>query len=194
MKRHASLARLASLLLAALIFISGVAETQDNPKPRGRIQFDFSNAPEPTIEVNLGGQLLALLSGFAKKHEPSISELTEMISGIHVRGYKNGLENFGQMVRHYDSILTKEKWELIVKVSEDDEIIKVYILPGEGVVYGFFIMVAGTEETYLVNLFGQIDSEKTGAVIDSLGGMNLDLPHLKKLKHNRELKRKLRDR
>ena len=186
MKQCISFTQLAVLL--SLLFITvgnGIAETQDE-NIKGRINFDFSDVSEATIEVNVSSKLFTLLTKSVEQ-EPEIGKLVTMIKGVYVRGYENG-ENIDQMLRHYENKLKVGEWEIIVKAKEGDEIVRVALLFDEEIVSGVFIMVSGVKETLFVNIFGHIDFEKVGDIISNLENMNLnlDLPELKDLKIDTE--------
>jgi len=173
---------------------------EEKTNVKGFIAFDFPNAPEPKIEVNLTGKLIALAAKAAKAQAAEQGqELTElldmvnMVKGIYVRGYDRNTENLDQMLRHYENKLKKDKWEVVAKVKEENEKVQVSVLLDQDIVRGLFVMVTNEDETFLVNIFGQIDFEKLGKLLGSLKG--LDLPSLKDLniKSSGELKEKVED-
>ena len=176
-------------LIAAIGFLGGIAIGQEM---RGRIPFDVADAPEPTIAVNLSGKLLALISQ-SVKHEPDMAELAAMIGGIYVRGYDTASGGIDAMVRHCESIIKRDKWELIVKVKEKEDRINVYLLADTDVVHGIFVMVANPDETIFVNIFGKIDFNKVGNLIEHLDDFDIELPELEDLTEHRQFKRKFED-
>ena len=187
MKRHAhftQLAILASLLFVVMNLMGGgkvFAQTQERAKTevKGLIPFDFPNAPETKIEVNLSGKLISLVAKAAKQ-KPEVAELIEMLDGVYVRVYEGESVNLEQMIGHYKSKLKKDDWEVIAKVKEKNETIEVRMLLNDEAVLGIFVMVAEPKETILVNIVGKIDPERIGEVLGSLGGLNL-VPQLKDL-------------
>ena len=186
MKRCINFTQLAVLLSLLFTVGNGIAETQGE-NIKGRIDFDFFDVSEAIIEVNVSSKLFTLLTK-SVKHEPEIGKLLTMIEGVYVRGYENG-ENLDQMLRHYENKLKVGEWETIIKAKEGDEIVRVALLFDEEIVSGVFVMVAGAEETLLVNIFGHIDFEKVGnVIISNLENMNLnlDLPQLQDLKIDTE--------
>ena len=193
MKRHSNLAWLAVLLSVLFIIGNGVAQAEEKPKIKGQIAFDFPNPPEAKIEMNLNGKLLSLFAKSAKP-EPKVTELIAMIEGIQIRGYARDIANRAQIIRHYENKLKKEKWEVIAKVNEKNETVQVRLLFDQEMVRGLFVMVSGTDETIMVNIFGHIDFEKVGELLGNLDGMNLDLDldwaKLKKLEIDAEARHK----
>ena len=181
MKRCFIQTRLTFVLLILIGLIAGkeaFAETQeeDIKNAKGFIGFDFPNAPEAKIEVNLSGKLIALVAKAAKQ-EPKVAKLIKMLTGVYVRGYDSDAASFDAMLRHYEDKLKKEKWEVIAKVKEKDETVQVCMLINQDTIRGIFVMAAEPTQTILVNIVGQIDPERIGELLESLGG--LGLPQLK---------------
>ena len=171
-------------MLAAVLFIfigimtsgEAFAESQkEKEKIKGLIAFDFPNALEAKVEVNLSGKLISLVAKAAKP-EPEVAELLDMLKGVYVRVYEKGTTTFNELVRHYEDKLEKEKWEVIAKVKEEVETVQVRILLGEDTILGLFVMVAGETEVTLVNIVGEINPEQIGELLANLN--NLGLPHV----------------
>ncbi len=174
-------------------------ERSDSPQTnvKGVIAFDFPNAPEPKIEVNLTGKLIALAAKAAKvqaaEQGQELTELLDMVKGVYVRGYDSNTENLDQMLRHYENKLKKDKWEVIAKVKEENETVQVSALLDQDIVRGLFVIVTNKDETFLVNIFGQIDFEKLGKLLGSLKGLNLPSLEDLNIKSSGESKDKVKD-
>ena len=216
MKRYGNFTQVTTLVAVLFLFASmnlitveaQVERSEDSAKRnersespqtnlKGVIAFDFPNAPEPKIEVNLTGKLIALAAKAAKvqaaEQGQELTELLDMVKGIYVRGYDRNTENLDQMLRHYENKLKKDKWEVVAKVKEENEKVQVSVLLDQDIVRGLFVMIANKDETILVNIFGQIDFEKLGKLLGSLKG--LELPSLEDLniKADGESKDKVED-
>ena len=172
------------VVLAAVLFIfmgimssdEAFAEVQkENEKIKGLIAFDFPNALEAKVEVNLSSKLISLVAKGAKS-EPEVMELLNMLKGVYVRVYENDITTFNKLTRHYEDKLKKEEWEVIAKVKEEGETVQVRILLGEDIIFGLFVMVAGKTEVTLVNIVGEINPERIGELVENLN--NLGLPHI----------------
>ena len=151
---------------------SGIAEAQEEINIRGHIDLDFPDAPEAKIEINLSGKLIGLVAR-AAKHDRETAELLKMLEGVYVRGYHQDDADLGEINRYYENKLTKEGWDVIAKVKENDEIVEVRILSDQDMVNGLFIMVAGDEDTLLVNIFGRINPEQISELLDVLAANDL---------------------
>ena len=157
------------VLLSGLLIIirSSVAEAQEETNIRGHIAFDFPKTSEPNIEINLSGKLIRLVAK-AAKNDQEAAKLLEMLEGVYVRGYRSGDTDFGEVSRYYKNKLKEEGWEVIAKVKEDDETFEVHTLFDQDIINGLFIMIAETEQTIFVNVFGRINPEQIGELLDSL--------------------------
>ena len=170
-------------VLAALLFFVGIiaggevfaAAQKEKEKTKGLIAFDFPNALEAKVEVNLSGKLISLVAKAAKPN-PEVTELLNMLKGVYVRVYENDTTTFNELTRHYEDKLEKEKWEIIAKIKEEGETVQVRILLGKDTILGLFVMVAGEIEVTLVNIVGEINPERIGELLTNLD--NLGLPHI----------------
>ncbi len=177
--RHISqIAVLASLLFFVDIIAGGevfAAAQKEKEKTKGLVAFDFPNALEAKVEVNLSGKLISLVAKAAKPN-PEVTELLNMLKGVYVRVYENDTTTFNELTRHYEDKLEKEKWEIIAKIKEEGETVQVRILLGKDTILGLFVMVAGEIEVTLVNIVGEINPERIGELLTNLD--NLGLPHI----------------
>ncbi len=156
------------LLLGLLIIIrSSIAEAQEDTNSRGRIAFDFPKALDANIEINLSGKLINLVAK-AAKNDREAAKLLEMLEGVYVRGYHSSDADLDEVSRYYKNKLKEESWEVIAKVKENDEIFEVHTLFDQDIINGLFIMIAETEQTIFVNVFGRINPEQIGELLDSL--------------------------
>lgn len=168
MKRYRNLIWYVVLLSGLLVIMrSIVAEAQEETNIRGHITFDFPKTSEPNIEINLSGKLIRLVAK-AAKNDQKAAELLEMLEGVYVRGYHSSDVDLDEVNHYYKNKLKEDSWEVIAKVKENDEIVEVHILFDQDIVNGLFITVAGIERAILVNVFGRINPEQIGELLDSL--------------------------
>ena len=173
MKRYRNLIWHVVLLSGLLIIIRNVvAEAQEETNIRGHIAFDFPKALDANIEINLSGKLIRLVAKAAKSDREA-AKLLEMLEGVYVRGYHSSDTDLGEVSRYYENKLKKEGWDVIAKIKENDEIVEVHTLFDQDIINGLFIMVAGTERAIFVNIFGRINPEQIGKLLDSLDVDNL---------------------
>ena len=180
MKRYRNLIWHVVLLSGLLIIIrSMIAQAQEETNIRGHIAFDFPRTSEPNIEINLSGKLIRLVAK-AAKNDQKVAELLEMLEGVYVRGYHSSDVDLDEVSRYYKNKLKEDGWDVIAKVKENDEIVEVHTLFDQDIINGLFITVAGTERAIFVNVFGHINPEQIGKLLDSLdidnlGNVDIDL-------------------
>ena len=169
MKRHLNLIWHVMVLSGLLIIItSDAAQAQEKTNIKGHLAFDFPTPTEVSIELNLNGKLIRLVA------KEATTELLEMLEGVYVRGYHRDNADLGEINRYYKNKLRKEGWHVIAKINETNDIVEVHILSDQDMVNGLFIIVEGNEETTFINIFGRINPEMIGELLDSLNGDDLD--------------------
>ena len=131
-KKHLTLIFAATFLAMSLLpinFTSAEKGTDDTMKNKGRILFDFPNpSSEPTVEINLTNKLINLVT----KSMNSSQNVVEMIKGIYVRTYRYAGDD---MRLYYQDKLKVEKWEVLVKVEEKNDVVEISLLYDEDVEY-----------------------------------------------------------
>ena len=172
--RHRAAIVAAYFICLAMTIHQTAAQTQDKPKADtvGRIRFDFPDAPEARVEINLSGRLISLVAKGAK-HKPEFAELVGMLKGVYVRVYENDAADFDRQTQHYMDRLKKENWEVLAKVKEKEETVHVRILMDEDTVYGIFVIVSSLDETVLVNIVGEIAPERVADLINEFDALGL---------------------
>ena len=185
LQRHFTLMLMFCLLGLWIIPIDQtVAEkgSPDETEKKGLINFDFPDAPDATIEVNLTEKLISLLTKSMKTSSEE-SEIAKMLTGIYVRSYDRGDVDEDKMVQYYQERLKKDKWEVLVKVKDSNEFVEISLFIHEDVAYGVFaiIMPEKPEEIILVNIVGSLASERISELLENImkiGMAELDILNL----------------
>ncbi len=188
--KHFALLCIVILLASCSIAISVASpgdEKTDEKKRKGQLLFDYPDAPEPIVEINLTEKLIGLVTK-SMNAKSETAELIEMISGIYVRVYDNSHITQDALVAYYEKKLKAEKWEVLVKINTDNEKLQIRLLFDKKVVSGIFIMEndSKSEELTLVNIIGDIDTERIGELLVNLGkviDVELDLENKKTHNH-----------
>ena len=148
----------------------------DKTEKKGHILFDFPNAPEPKVEVNLTDKLINLVTK-SLSATPEVAELMQMLNGIYVRTYDRitvGEEL--KLVEYYRDKLQQDKWEVLVKIKEETEIVEISLLFDEDVAYGIFAIVMSPKpaEVTFVNIVGEIAPERISELLGNLSNFGMD--------------------
>lgn len=169
------------LLLAFSFFATGIAQTE---KIRGKIEINMSNAPTPTIEINLDKSFFNLFINFTM-NLPAYAEYAEMVEGVFIRSYAKESRTLTEMNNHFLKILKKEKWENLIKVK-DQLYVSLLFSETPGILNGIFVSCTDENNTTFVNIFGNIDFQKLGTLFQKF--MESEPEFLKDLKIDTKFK------
>lgn len=147
--------------------------------PAGSIDFADLSAQygEAKVEINLPKSLINMVGTLSQQEDPEIAEVLGGVDFIKVRVYQlNGeAEAALKTLDTVTSDIRKHNWQPIVSVNEEKEKVRIFSKMTEGVMDGLVVMVVdqnGPGEAVFINIVGQIDPNKVGAIADS---MNIDL-------------------
>lgn len=171
------------LLASSLIALPALAE----PTPTaGQIDFGSISAPADGqfVEVNIRANLISMAAKLAEKSEPEVARLLRGLKSVRVNVVSLNDDNREEITERIQSVrrqLTKDGWERIVTVKENNEDIGVFVKTrGEEAVEGVVVTVIdGGKEAVFVNVVGDIQPEQIAKV-----GESLNIDPLKKLSHN----------
>ena len=160
---------------------SAVAQQKKSDKTdqKGLILFDFPESLEAKVEVNLTAKLINLVTK-SMSHQPEVAELIQMLDGIYVRTYDRVIIDENKLVNYFQQRLKKEKWEVLVKIKEESEVVEISLLFDEDVVYGIFVIVIPetSGEATFVNIVGKIAPERIEELLGNLsnfGAIDIDV-------------------
>ena len=167
------------IILAFGIFAIGIGKTETE-KSRGKIEMSIPNAPTPITEINLDQSFFSLFINFTMKL-PEYREYAEMVEGVFIRSYIKESRMLTDMNDHFLKILKTEKWEQILKVKDH---LNVSLLFSEtpGILNGIFVSFTDENNTTFVNIYGNIDFQKLGTLVQKL--MEAEPEFLKDIKIN----------
>jgi hypothetical protein len=135
---------------------------------------------EPTVEVNMGPEMINLLAGAAQAPggAPGSGPL-DGITNVRVLVYEDIHEDMQAVVRFVESTgaqLEGEGWHAVVRVRDGDEQVRVYMRPGTGgTLTGVTVMVmdsggdGGAGEAVFLNGAGTIHPAQLGQIASSMG-------------------------
>lgn len=165
------------LLLAFGIFAIGIGKAETE-KSRGKIELSIPNAPTPTSEINLDESFFRIffldvtinLPEYGinfTMNSPEYGEYAEMVDGVFIRSYVKEARTLTEINNHFLKVLKKEKWEQILKVKDH---LNVSLLFSEtpGILNGIFVSFTDEKNTTFVNIYGNIDFQKLGTLVEKL--------------------------
>ena len=169
-------------LVASLTLMHSAVAQQDKSDKidrKGLILLDFPEPLEAKVEVNLTAKLINLVTK-SMSHQPEVAELIQMLGGIYVRTYDRVIIDEKKLVNYFQKRLKKEKWEILVKIKEENEVVEISLLFDEDIIYGIFVIVIPetSGEATFVNIIGEIAPESIEELLGSLsnfGAIDIDV-------------------
>ena len=139
---------------------------------------NLPDAPVPKVAINLDRSLLDLFINFGITSNPKftgddsidLSEYrayAEMLKGASIRTYDKEMRDLNRIVDHYRDILENEKWECLVKTTDKFDLNLLYA-EEPGIVHGIFLMFTDDSSSGFVNIYGEIDFQKLGALFGQI--------------------------
>ena len=182
LRRHCILLFMLVFLTSGLIPMQSTVAQQEKPDEIGRkglIIFDFPTPLEAKVEVNLTAKLINLVTR-SVSNTPEVAELIQMLDGIYVRTYDRITIDERELVDYFQHRLKKDKWEVLVKIKDESEVVEISLLFDEDIVYGIFIIVIPetSGEATFVNIVGEIDPERIEDLLGNLsnfGAMDINV-------------------
>lgn len=117
------------------------------------------------VEVNIGDNLIGIVTKLAATQEPEVAELLGGLKRIRVNVIGLDDANRGEISERVEEIgaaLDRKGWERIVTVREGDELVNVFLKTrAQEAVEGIVVTILqGDKEAILVNVVGDIRPEK----------------------------------
>ena len=124
---------------------------------------------DPVVEVNIEGPLLTLVAEASRYEDPELADMLSTLDGIYVRGYETrsaGFLRIAERTRRMGRELEDAGWSTVVKVSDDEESVHMYMRADERGVNGMVVMMAEqySDETVFLNIVGDIDPAQIGRI------------------------------
>jgi hypothetical protein len=159
------------LTLGASLFAQ---QNEDYKKHPGYVEFgdieELTHA-EKTVEVLLKGPILRFVANAAQNVDPSMARLVRTVELIKVDTFsieKEDLEDMKKIIRKVSKKMDTDKWERMVRVKEEDEVVEIFVQFGEAdELRGLVIMAIGEDDkAVFVNMAGSIDPSQLGRLAE----------------------------
>ena len=168
---------LTALLIVSCVLTNVYALTNGTEKTetiRGKIAMDLPDASAPKMVINLDKTFFNLLINFGMASIPksdgdqpidtaAYTAYADMLKGAAIRAYDKEAEDLNQIIDHYQGMLADEKWEHIVKIKGKFNLSLLYA-EEPGILHGIFATIIDDEGWSFVNIYGEIDFQKLGAL------------------------------
>ncbi len=168
--------RVLKRLFVPLIFLSviPVVLAADNNVENHPGFVDFSTltaiaATEPSVEISLKAPLLNMITNLIRNEDEEAADFISKLLRVTVNVFKSDAIDVDEIAASMSTMadeLDAEGWERVVRVREDSDHVDIYFKLAEAadVIHGIAIMVAGSGETVLVNIVGDISTDDISAL------------------------------
>lgn len=187
------------VFLISVFIVFGVAAgamadgESDLKKLPGYVDFetlDIFGEQEAKIEVYLKDDMLKLVSKFVEDEDEEAYRMLSKLKLVRVHVFDvdhDMAQKYADKSSRTVKELDKKGWERIVRVSEDDEMVYVYLMPSKEYEYleGIVVIVIDDEEAVFVNIVGEIHPDDVDNLGEFLEIDELDLGHSKGKHRNR---------
>ena len=125
----------------------------------------FANLDSPgmsdtdrTMTISLGPTTLWFAARFLDD-DPETQALLRSLDGVRIRIYEVHGDNdrIVHNVEHMGHKLSKDGWNPVMLIREEDELVQMYVKPSGNVIKGLTIVSADDEEVVVINIMGDID-------------------------------------
>jgi hypothetical protein len=160
------------LLVTLVLLIPLWVMAQDN-SPIDKLFNKYANR-EGFTTVNISGKLLSFASKFDESKSKETA-LLEKLSGIRIlsvedKDLNKGLNFYKEL--EADGFFKNNNYEVLMEVTEKDEIVRFYGRAGEKGKLSELLMVVGGNDNTLISIRGVIDPDDIGKIT---GSLNLDI-------------------
>lgn len=153
---------IAGWILCVLVPWAALAQTQLDTLPGyfPTEHLDLVDPGEASVEINLQGAMLRMISAFTGEDDPEFARLVAALDGIRVRSgavAPADLPELRRRIRAGQTWLEKHGWLAMVRVQDGDEEVHVYTREDGGALVGMTILALEEGEVTAVNLVGRVD-------------------------------------
>ena len=160
---------------STVVLVGGLMLLAASANANAQSAFSFADIPiakEPTIEVDLGPEMLQMLSEATKGETGEPGIVLEGITHVRFRMYEEIDEDMQDVLRFVDSTATRlqaDGWQAVVRIRDGTDLIRVYMKPGTGgkLAGVAFMMTSGdgndgTGEAMFINVDGAFQPAQLG--------------------------------
>lgn len=135
-------------------------------------------APEDvSIEINLRGAMLRMISSFTDEEDPEFAALVAGLDAVHVRSGEfdpNEMADVGARVAAGQRWLQDNGWLAMLRVRDEGEEVYIYTREVGVEIVGLAILALESGEATAINLIGRIDPDQIGRLAAGFGGGGLE--------------------
>lgn len=128
---------------------------------------------EPSVEIAVGQTLLGLVASFSEGEEPESADLFRRLKGVRIQVFEIAPHDAAvnasviDQVQKISSGLSAAGWEPVIKVSEPDEQMRMFMKINGKVIEGITVMSLDGKEATFINVIGDINPASLDQVMDN---------------------------
>jgi len=175
------------VIVMCLLIAPGAAAqaVEDMPGYYPLEELDVFGAGKVEVDIDLGPPMMQIIAAAAEEKEPEFAELASQVSRIRVRVGSVGEADAATVSEQIDKAIRELEsggWKPMIRVNEEDVIVRVYSMGSEDTIEGLTLLVnSDGEEMVLANIVGTMDPRLVGKVLAELEdfpdlvGLGIDL-------------------
>lgn len=165
-------------LVAAALLWSSLASAQS----RGYVDLDQIRGlsqSDVTVDINLGGWLMAMVSQAADEHDDA-ARIMRNLENVRVRVFNTERDNreLEESFADLSRSLVRDGWDTLVKVRDGEDHVDVMVMGTEDMLEGITVLVISPgDEAVMINITGLIDPRDVATLLEGnlLSNIDLDL-------------------
>ena len=166
-------------LIVLLLLIHPAVQSQTN---NGTVAFDFPNLPSSEFQFDLDKRVIALV---IEDPTSTIAPLFNDIDTLRLRSYRSRSVNLQEVVQYYEKTLTERGWNTLgqpFQADDEKDNLHLYTFQANDTIQGVFVIVKSGDDTYLINIVGEIPKKQLGALLLNLNQLGIEIPELMLIK------------
>ncbi len=145
---------------------------------------ELFDGDEVSIEINLFGAMLNMVSAFVGDAEPEFAALVGDLEEVRVRSGELSPARLDEVRERFDAgseWLGANGWVAMVRVSEPGSEVRVFARPADDALMGLTVLALEENEATVVNLIGRIDPKTIARLIEGFDINGVDIDRLEDL-------------
>lgn len=178
--------RLALLVLLVLATLPARAQNlASDPGYLDLSRVDSWFSAEPTVEIDLKGSLLRMVTRSAQSDDPELAAMLARVRAVQVRVFPlagGALASARSRTADLMRGLERQGWESFVRVRQDGQYVNMLVRPRGGAseaLAGLVVAVVDEDDepqAVFINIVGDVDPERIGDIGRRFGAPNVPTP------------------
>lgn len=160
----------------AMVVAGSTLAGSDVTKLPGYVDFDTDailGDTEATVEINLSEAMLKFVAGAANLADQEFAETLRGIVDMRIKVYELDPTDAERLQPKIDDLVEwfdENQWSRIIHVKEEDETVNIYSRLNGDIMSGLALVVASESELVFINIVGEIDPARLGALLTRMSG------------------------